>query len=123
MEKRILIADDEPELLRTVESFLKTRGYIVILAKNGKEAVEKALAQKPHLIILDIVMPDMDGSEAAMLLREDERTKRIPVFFLTGVISPEDQSATQSNPNVVLAKPINFDTLLKAIRRIDSLKD
>ena len=123
MEKRILIADDEPEFLAALGTFLRQRGYVVIEAMNGKEAIEKVLQHKPHLIILDILMPEIDGTDAAMILRDDPRTKRIPLFFLTAVVSPDDQKSIKSNPNTIFGKPVNFEELLKAIQRVDTLKD
>ena len=74
MAKTILIADDEPNQIATLEAFLSQRGYKIISASNGQQAFEKALQFLPNLVILDIMMPKMDGTEAATLLKQDART-------------------------------------------------
>ncbi len=119
MVKSILIADDEPGQVVMLEAFLKERGYTVYLASNGEDAYSKAMLHRPDLIILDIMMPKMDGTELAVKLKNDTRTQDIPVFFMTGVISPEDQIKASENPNVVFAKPIRFNDLLEAIRKVE----
>ncbi len=120
MAKTILIADDEPNQVATFEALLMQRGYKVVTASNGEEAFEKAINFLPDLVILDIMMPKMDGTEVAMVLKHDERTKHIPIFFVTAVISPEDQSRVASNPNLIFAKPVQLNQLLEAIQSATS---
>ena len=116
MAKTILIADDEPNQIATLEAFLGQRGYKIISASNGEQAFQKALQFLPQLIILDIMMPKMDGTEVAMVLKHDVRTQHIPIFFVTAVISPEDQSRVSTNPNQIFAKPVRLNELLDAIQ-------
>ena len=116
MAKTILIADDEPDQIATLEAFLSERGYKVIAAMSGEQALAKAVSFQPELIILDIMMPKMDGTEVAMLLKHNERTKHIPIFFVTAVITPEDQSHVSGNPNLIFAKPVKLHELLQAIQ-------
>lgn len=117
MDRTILVADDEPEHLLTVESLLQERGYSIILASDGQEAVDKAIQASPDLIILDIMMPNMDGTEAAAILKSHSRTKDIPLFFMTAVIAPEElQSAEYAS--VVFPKPVRFSELLEAISKM-----
>ncbi len=118
MPKTILIADDEPNQIATLEAFFTERGYKVIAAMNGEQALAKAVNFQPDVVILDIMMPKMDGTEVAMLLKNDERTKAIPIFFLTAVISPEDQAHVTTNPNPIFAKPVKLEELLRAIQKI-----
>ena len=122
MAKTILIADDEPNQVDTLGAFLRERGYNVITALSGEQALAKATSFQPDLVILDIMMPKMDGTEVAMLLRNDIRTKRIPVFFVTAVISPEDQGRVSGSPNLIFAKPVKLDELLRAIQNAISEK-
>ncbi|MFM7216492.1 MAG: response regulator transcription factor, partial [Bacteroidota bacterium] len=68
--KKILLVDDEPDILEFMEYNLKKEDFIVLKANNGREAVEKAVAEKPDLIILDIMMPEMDGIETCRAIRE-----------------------------------------------------
>jgi CheY-like chemotaxis protein len=116
MVKTILIADDEPNQIATLQSLLSQRGYTVITASNGEQAVAKAMQVQPDLVILDIMMPKMDGSEVAMILKNDMRTRHIPIFFVTAMISPEDHVSARNHPNLVLAKPVKLYELLEAIR-------
>ena len=115
MAKTILIADDEPEQVATLQSLLTERGFKCIAAHSGESAVQKAVNFQPDLIILDIMMPKMDGTEVAMLLKHDVRTKHIPIFFVTAVIAPEDQQYMSGNPNLIFAKPVKLHELLAAI--------
>lgn len=114
----ILIADDEPNQISTLESFLGSRGYRVITASNGEQAMMKATQHQPDLIILDIMMPKMDGTEVAMVIKHDQRTKNIPIFFVTAVISPEDQIFVSGNPNKIFAKPLKLNELLAAVQEV-----
>ncbi len=118
MAKAILIVDDEPNQVATLETLLTQRGYEVISATNGEQAFSKAIKFQPYLIILDIMMPKMDGTEVAMLLKNDVRTKHIPIFFVTAMISSEDQSRVADNPNLIFAKPVKLNELLEAIRSV-----
>jgi len=116
MVKNILIADDEPNQIATIKSLLTARGYNVLTAADGVEAIEKAVNNQPDLIILDIMMPKMEGTEVAMILKNDVRTRHIPIFFVTAMISPEDQIHVLGSPNLILAKPVKLDELLEAIQ-------
>ena len=118
LAKTILIADDEPDQVRMLESFLTERGYRVITAENGEEVLTKARGQQPHLIVLDIMMPKIDGTQVAMLLKQDPRTKDIPIFFITAVISVDDQHHIVGHPNSVFAKPVRLEELLQAIQTV-----
>lgn len=120
MAKTILIADDEPNQIATLEALLSARGYKVITAANGEQAFLKAIEFLPNLIILDIMMPKMDGTEVAMVLKHDERTKQIPIFFVTALVSAEDQLNMTTNPNLIFAKPVKLNELLEAIQSVTS---
>ena len=111
----ILVVDDEPEQVATLQVLLTQRGYKVLTASNGEQALAKAIEFQPHLVILDIMMPKMDGTEVAMVLKHDVRTKHIPIFFVTAVISQEDQPKVTGNPNLIFAKPVKLNELLEAI--------
>ena len=115
MAKTILIADDEPNQVAILQALLSERGYKVITALSGEQALAKAVNFQPDLVILDIMMPKMDGTEVAMLLKHDMRTKQIPIFFVTAVITPEDQARVSGNPNLIFAKPVKLNELLQAI--------
>ncbi|MBI2095544.1 MAG: response regulator [Candidatus Omnitrophica bacterium] len=118
MEKTILVADDEPDHLLMVEALLTERGYTVVLASTGREAVEEAVQSRPNLILLDILMPEMDGTEVATVLKSDPETQAIPIIFLTAVIVPEERRRVRNNATLVLAKPVKFNELLEAIEEL-----
>ena len=117
MAKKILVVDDDPGNVLMLESFLKDRGYTVVIANDGEEAVHKAKAQMPDLILLDIMMPKMDGTEVAVVLKEDANTRHIPIFYLTAVITAEDRVERIGASNIIFPKPVNFNELLEHIKQ------
>ena len=82
-EAFILVVDDEPDILHLLDYNLKKAGFRVLLAKDGPEAIETARSKKPDLILLDIMLPDMEGTEVLRRLKSKEETARIPVIMLT----------------------------------------
>ena len=91
MQKRILIIDDEENMLHMLKTLLSKEGYDIETASNGREALDVVREVSPDLIILDIVMPDMDGIEVKSRLNESTSTASIPVMFLTGKDSVNDK--------------------------------
>lgn len=89
-KERILIVDDERMNLTILADILKTK-YTVLLAKNGKQALERALKQQPDLVLLDIMMPDMDGYQVLRAMKENDVLKDIPVIFITALSDAEDE--------------------------------
>jgi DNA-binding response OmpR family regulator len=86
----ILIADDDPDILALVSFRLERAGYEVVQARNGEEAVQVALARRPDLAVLDVMMPRIDGYEATRRLRQHDETSRMPVILLTARVQEED---------------------------------
>ncbi len=84
-QKKILIADDEIDLREALSTALSSAGYATVTAKNGAEALELALKEKPDLILLDIMMPDINGHETLNKLRKDDWGKSVPVLFLSNL--------------------------------------
>ncbi len=91
MAKRVLVADDSRLILRLAAMNLEKAGFEVITAADGLEALERARVESPDLIILDIMMPEMDGFEVCRLLKADVATSSIPVIFLTARGEEEDR--------------------------------
>jgi two-component system phosphate regulon response regulator PhoB len=83
MKTRILVVDDEPDALELIEVNLKAAGYEVLGAANGRQALEKARAAQPALVLLDVMLPEVDGLEVCKNLRRDPRTASIPIIMLT----------------------------------------
>jgi CheY-like chemotaxis protein len=124
MSKKILVVDDEPDFVRIILAKLKSNGYEAISAINGKEAIKEAQLQKPDLIVMDIMMPDMEGTDAVRLLQADARTENIPIIFISGAIVnlPENQEMRQATINgklfTAIAKPFKAEKLISEINKI-----
>jgi len=100
---------------------LIAHGYEVLCAQDGREAIEVARAHIPSLIVLDIMMPNLDGTEAARILREDVRTKRIPIIYLTALKSREDDPILSSfEQSAVFGKPVDMHAVLAKIDELIS---
>ncbi len=118
--KRILVIDDDHNFCNIVKNGVESRdGFHVIVAHDGKEGVKKAVEDKPDLILLDVVMPDIEGMEVAQVLRDDPRTENIPVLFVTAMITEEElRKSTRTEGWYYLAKPIQINHLCNTINSI-----
>jgi CheY-like chemotaxis protein len=115
-KKRILIADDETGI-RTVLGRMLSAEYIVLEAANGEEAVEIAKGQKPDLILMDLIMPKMDGYTACSAIKADEATKGIPVVVVTAVGHDLNKRfATEMGAAGYVTKPFNIQELIAVIK-------
>lgn len=116
-KKKILIADDEPNI-RSLVSRMLGKDYIVIEATNGEEAIDIAKRQEPDLILMDLMMPKMDGYAACSSIKADQATKGIPVVMLTGVTHELNKSfAREMGADGYLSKPFNTDELLRQVKQ------
>ena len=119
MPKKILVVDDERHIVRLVEVTLPRAGYDVVSAYDGVEALEKIAAEKPEMIILDVMMPRMDGFEVLKELRAKAETKDIPVIMLTAKAQDADIfKGWSSGVDSYLTKPFNPRELLAFVERI-----
>ncbi len=118
--KKILIVDDEEDFLQMLGRRLTDAGYSVISANNGMDAIGLALLERPDIIILDILMPDMEGGEVALKLKEFSRTKDIPVIYLTAMLSKAEEEKYRSGTSgkIVFVKPLDFGRLLEQIKKL-----
>ena len=117
--KRILICDDDPVILRLLEVNLELEGYDVLLADNGEKAVEVAQADRPDLILLDIMMPRLDGYETAARLKEVDGTKDIPVVFLSAKAQQADIDKGKTfGVADYLTKPFDPNDLIETVERL-----
>ena len=118
MVGRVLIIDDEPELVKAVEVRLKANGYDVEVAYDGKEVIDKAKEIRPDLILLDFVMPMMDGYEVARELMADIEIKQIPIVVLTA--SQQKDLKTRFREigiNAFIVKPFETSELLDMVNK------
>ena len=116
MLKTVLIVDDELALLDSVAQGLSLKGYAVMKADNGKDAVEIAVKNQPDIILLDIVLPDISGGEVARILKKNHAAKNIPVIFLTGLLTKKD-ARTVIGGNAFISKPYSLNEVITEIER------
>jgi len=113
---KILIVDDEPDYITTIQCRLEWSQYDVITANNGQEAIEKTINEKPDLILLDTSMPVMNGHEVLEQLRQYPELKDIPVIMVTALCEPKDISKASSYGIAdYVAKPFDFAALMEKI--------
>jgi DNA-binding response OmpR family regulator len=117
--QKVLIADDEPGVRQLVSKIL-SKHYAVIEAKNGEEAVNAARTEKPVIVIMDIMMPKMDGLTACYAIRRDPTTRNIPVVMLTAIDQELNKklSTTIMGANKYITKPFNSKELLETIEQL-----
>lgn len=118
-EIKILLADDEPDILEIVSYNLSAEGYQISTAKNGVEAVSKAKKEKPHLIILDVMMPEMDGIEACEQIRKISDLKDTIITFLTARGEDYSQVAgLEAGADDYITKPIKPKVLVSKVKAL-----
>lgn len=119
MPRKILAVDDEKHIVRLVQVNLERAGYEVVTANDGKEALQKVEAENPDLVVLDVMMPYMDGFEVLQNLRRNPATRDIPVIMLTAKAQDADVfKGWQSGVDCYLTKPFNPMELLSFVKRI-----
>lgn len=127
-KKTILVVDDEKDLLDLIEYNLKKEGFNVLKAENGEEGIAVAKANKPDLVLLDIMMPKMDGLEAVQLMRKDDDLKNTPIIFLTARSDEKTEvEGLNKGGDDYITKPISTTKLISRIkavlRRFDDSQD
>lgn len=116
---KILIVDDEPDILEFLSYNFRKKGFEVIIANNGIEGLEKAIADSPQMIISDILMPHLDGIEMCKAIRNIEQFYRLPFIFLTAVTDDyKVLYAMTSGADQFLSKPIHFEYLLSMVNQL-----
>lgn len=117
MPHRILVVDDEEDVRNLVAMMLKAEGYQVVVAGTGKEALDLLEEEPPHLIVLDVMMPSMDGWEVCRQIKSNARTRDIPVVFLTVRQQPLDRiiGTEVLNASGYIHKPFEREELISTI--------
>jgi len=117
--KKILLVDDEKDLVDTVTFRLKASGYDVVTAYDGQEALTKTRTEKPDLIILDLMLPKMDGYKVCRMLKFDERYKKIPIIMFTARAQDSDKKMGEEvGADAYITKPFDPQTLLGKIKEL-----
>lgn len=124
MQTKILIVDDDPSTLALEERILQREGYQVLIAFNGLQALREAMAEEPNLIILDIMLPGMDGFEICECLRNRQETSNVPVLVLSAKGSEVDKTAAlESGADAYLAKPVSVSRLIGQVKDMLARKE
>ena len=117
--RKVLIVEDHPDMRELLSWQVELMGFVPILAKHGKEGLEKAIAEKPELILMDIMMPGMDGWEAVRAMRAAPETKDIPILAATALFRDSDlKTCMEVGCNSYIVKPFTFHELQRKIREL-----
>lgn len=119
--KKVLVVEDHPDMRELLMRQVERMGLLAIPAEHGKQGVEKALEEKPHLILMDIMMPGMDGWEATRALRSNPETREIPILAATALFRESDlRSCIEAGCNDYLVKPFTLEQLQGKVREFIS---
>jgi len=115
--KKILIVDDEVDLVETVRFPLEIEGYHVLVAHNGEDALNQARTENPDMILLDLMLPKLDGYKVCRLLKFDERYKHIPILMLTAKTQAKDiVIGMKTGADEYITKPFDINYLMKKVK-------
>jgi two-component system, OmpR family, alkaline phosphatase synthesis response regulator PhoP len=116
--KKILVVDDEVDLVETVRFPLEMEGFDVLVSYNGEDALSQARKEKPDLIILDLMLPKLDGYKVCRLLKFDERYKHIPILMLTAKTQEKDKIlGKETGADEYITKPFEMDYLMEKVKK------
>ncbi len=119
MAKKILVVDDEPDILKVVTFRLRKAGYEIITAEDGQKALNLIKTQRPDLVLLDLRLPVIDGSEVCKQVKADDEVKNIPIILLTATshINKIADKAKELKADDYLIKPFDPEELLKRVKK------
>jgi len=119
MAKKILVIDDEPDMLAILKIRLESNKYDVILAADGKEGFGRAINEKPDLIILDLMLPKADGYWVCSMLKHDKRFAVTPIIIISALSEDRDSTiAKECGADAYFTKPVDCEKLLSDVRRL-----
>jgi len=121
-ETTILVVDDQPQNIRLLDAVLTPRGYRVVSATSGEEALEVLATERPHLVLLDVLMPGLDGHEVCKRIRSNPDTAYLPVVMVTASESQEKVRAIESGADDFVTKPFDQAELLARVRSLVRIK-
>jgi CheY-like chemotaxis protein len=123
MSKLVLVIEDDPDQRRLLERMLGTSGYRVVAAADGEAGLAAAAAARPDVIVLDVMMPRMNGYQACRALKKDPATAGVPVVILTTKNQPADELwASEVGADAFLTKPLDLQALLDTMTRLTGSK-
>ncbi|WKN43048.1 response regulator transcription factor [Tunicatimonas pelagia] len=117
MKKKVLLVDDEPNILLSLDFLMKKNGYEVFIARNGEEALDIAQQEKPNIVILDIMMPKVDGYEVCHFLKSQPDYSHTRIIFLSAKSKEDDiQKGYEAGADLYITKPFSTRTLVKQVK-------
>lgn len=122
--KKVLVVDDDKDILDIIEKKLKKDHFMVDVSMSGQDAIKQAAEMNPDIILLDIVLPDMDGSEVVKGLKDNSATSEIPIIFLSGIVTNDSEGTQTSEVNVAgeifpaIGKPFSYSKLVEEIEAL-----
>ena len=115
--KKVLIIDDEVDLVETIRFPLELEGFQVLAAYNGEEGLNQARSENPDLVLLDLMLPKLDGYKICRLLKFDDRYKHIPIYMLTAKTQEKDKIlGKETGADAYITKPFDIDELIAKIK-------
>jgi len=118
-KKKVLVVEDEAELTGAIQIRLEQAGYEVLIAYDGQDALEKARTENPDLIVLDLMLPKIDGYKVCRMLKFDEKYKKIPVVMLTARAQEKDENlGYEVGADAFITKPFKYQVLLAKIAEL-----
>ena len=116
-QKKILVVDDEVDLVETIRFPLEMEGFNVLVSYNGEEGLNQARKENPDLILLDLMLPKLDGYKVCRLLKFDERYKHIPILMLTAKTQEKDKLlGMETGADEYITKPFDIDELMTKVK-------
>ncbi len=117
--KRVLLVDDEPNILLAIEFLLKKEGYTIQKAFDGQQALDVAASFRPDIIVLDVMMPELNGFEVAQRIRNMPNMEDVRIIFLTAKGTPNDKmTGYSSGGEIYLIKPFDNDELVRIVKEL-----
>jgi CheY-like chemotaxis protein len=115
---KIMLVDDEPDVIYLIKKILEREGYEVVEVYNGKDCLERVEGENPDLIVLDVMMPGIDGWEVSRTLKTRENTKNIPIVMLTVRVSEDsvEKSFKYAHADGHIGKPVNTEKMLNTLK-------
>lgn len=119
MQNKILVTDDSPTIVAMIKEFLGSAGYNVITASDGQEALDKCKKDRPDLIILDLMLPKIDGYKVCAMLKFDKNYSKIPIIILTARAGESDKDlGLEVHADAYITKPFEPDALLTKVKEL-----
>ena len=119
MAKRVLVAEDEPSIVESLKFLLERAGFVVSVETDGRRALDAAIETLPDVMVLDVMLPELDGYEVLRQLRADRRSETLPILMLTAKGQREDrETALKNGADVFMTKPFANSEIIAAVEKL-----